>query len=337
MSASTTRAWVADAVDAVAEATVAPSFSRAGVALRKRLEGWAPPPSLSGRTVVVTGATSGIGLATALGLGRLGASVHIVGRDLARAEQARAQVAVAGTGQVEVDLVDMSEPGAVEALGRRLADRYGELGALVHGAGALSHSYAANSGGTEITVATQVLGPHVLTAALAPSLWRARGNIVVVSSGGMYSRRFDLDRLEMGREGYDGVEAYARSKRAQVLLAEAWAARFGAAGVSSYSMHPGWVDTPGLRAGLPRFYQLWRPLLRTPEEGADTAVWLAAGGATAREGQSRASGFYLDRRPRPTQKFPIVHPSRPGDPEALVEWCTERTGIALPLFGAPVA
>jgi len=189
----------------------------------------------------------------------------------------------------------------------------------------------------ETTVATQVLGPHVLTATLAPSLGRGLGSIVVVSSGGMYSQRFDLDRLEMGPVGYDGVAAYARSKRAQVLLAEAWAVRLGAGGVSSYSMHPGWVDTPGLRAGLPRFYKLWRPLLRTPEEGADTAVWLAAGGAAAREGQWRASGFYHDRRPRPTQRFPVAHPSRPGDPEALVKWCTERTGTTFPLFSERVA
>ena len=336
MSAPTIIGWAADAVDAVAEATMAPSFIRVGIVVRKRLEGWGPPPSLSGRAVVVTGATSGIGMATALGLSRLGASVHIVGRDAVRAEEARSQVAAGGGGPVEVDLADLSEPAAVEALGRRLAHRYRELAALVHCAGALSRSYSANSGGTEMTVATQVIGPHVLTAALAPSLGRAGGRIVIVSSGGMYSQRFDLGHLEMGPDGYDGAVAYARSKRAQVLLAEAWAARFGAGGVPSYSMHPGWVDTPGLRAGLPRFYKLWRPLLRTPEEGADTAVWLAAGGA-AREGGAGGPGFYHDRRRRPTQRFPVTHPSRPGDPAALVEWCTERTGVTLPLLRARVA
>ncbi len=75
----------------------------------------------------------------------------------------------------------------------------------------------------------------------------------------MYSQRFDLDTLEAGPDGYDGVVAYARAKRAQLVLAEAWAARFAPAGVASYAMHPGWVDTPGLAEGLPRFRALVRP------------------------------------------------------------------------------
>ncbi|HUZ21526.1 MAG TPA: hypothetical protein VMU75_13225 [Acidimicrobiales bacterium] len=70
---------------------------------------------------------------------------------------------------------------------------------------------------------------------------------------GMYPQTFDLDHLEMGTAAYDGAVAYARAKRAQVVLADAWAQRFGAADIADYAMHPGWVDTPGLRAGLPRF------------------------------------------------------------------------------------
>ena len=97
----------------------------------------------------------------------------------------------------------------------------------------------------------------------------------------MYTQRFDLDRLEMGPSDYDGVVAYARAKRAQVVLADAWAHRFAAAGVASFAMHPGWVDTPGLEAGLPRFRSAVAALLRTPAQGADTVVWLAAGGPAA--------------------------------------------------------
>ena len=271
------RRTMVDFADAAADAAVAPGFSRAGFALRRRLERWGDPPAMAGRTAVVTGATSGIGLATAVRLAALGASVHIIGRDAARSRAAAAAVEAAGPGAVYVDLADMAEPGEVEALGRRLADQHPRVDALVHAAGALSRDYRANAEGTEITVATQVLGPYVLTAALAPSLWRGPGDIVVVSSGGMYAQPFDLDRLEMKQDGYDGVVAYARAKRAQVVMADAWAARFAAADVAAYSMHPGWVDTPGLQAGLPRFRAVWRPLLRSPAEGADTIVWLAAG------------------------------------------------------------
>jgi NAD(P)-dependent dehydrogenase (short-subunit alcohol dehydrogenase family) len=149
----------------------------------------------------------------------------------------------------------------------------------------------------------------------------------------MYTQPFDLDSLESSPTGYDGVVTYARAKRAQLVLADAWATHFAAAEVASYSMHPGWVDTPGLAEGLPRFRALVRPLLRTPAEGADTAVWLVTGGPTVEApagARPSTSGFFHDRRLRSDHRFPNIHPSGPADPDRLLEWCAIRTGTATP-------
>ena len=330
------RRVLAGIVDAAAETTVVVSFSRLGIALRRRLEGWNDPPPMHGQVAVVTGGTSGIGLAAATAMAGLDATVHIVGRDPERAARARTVLERAGSQPVGVDIVDLSDPEAVADLGLRLIDRYDRVNALVHNAGSLSRVYKATPAGIETTVATQVLGPYVLTATLAPLMWPSSpATVVTVSSGGMYTQRFDLEHLEMPADGYDGVLAYARCKRAQVVLADAWARRFGPVGVLSYAMHPGWAATPGLKSGLPRFEAFWRPLLRTPAEGADTAVWLAAGGPTFEAGAlgvpAPASGFFHDRRRRREHRFPVDRPTRPGDANALLAWCAARTGIVTPL------
>ena len=152
----------------------------------------------------------------------------------------------------------------------------GRVDALVHNAGAMFASRHESPDGTEMTVATHVLAPFRLTRMLHPELQHAgRAVIVAVSSGGMYLERFDLSRLEMPRAGYRGAVAYARAKRAQVVLAHEWARRWGSEGIAAHTVRPGWVDTPGLAEGLPGLARL-RPILRTPAEGADTIVWVVA-------------------------------------------------------------
>jgi dehydrogenase/reductase SDR family protein 12 len=311
---------VARAVDALLEATIAGSFSRIGIEARRRLGHWSDPPRMDGKVVVVTGASSGIGRAAGVQLARLGATVWLVGRDRFRVDQARAAaIAASGNPQVRSAIVNLVDEQQVRSFSQQVFDSHDRLDGLVHNAGALLAEYRQAPDGTELTVATHVLAPFRLSCLLHPLLRAAEASVIVtVTSGGMYSQRFDLDRLEMTAADYRGVTAYARAKRAQVLLAHEWARRWGPDGVASYAAHPGWVDTPGLASGLPSFSRLG-PLLRTPEEGADTMVWLVAGAADQRD------GLWHDRRRRGEYYRPGTR-ADPGAGSRLWDWCVQRTG-----------
>jgi NAD(P)-dependent dehydrogenase (short-subunit alcohol dehydrogenase family) len=122
----------------------------------------------------------------------------------------------------------------------------------------------------------------------------------------MYTQRIRVDDLQYERGRYDGSIAYARAKRGLVILTEMWAKDLKDDGVVVHSMHPGWADTPGVSSSLPGFYRVTKKILRTPEEGADTIVWLAA----AREAASSTGLFWLDRQPHTTHVFPGTGASR---------------------------
>ena len=260
-------------------------------------------------------------------MARLGAIVRIVARGKERAEQALAIITEAAPG---VDagylLGDLGELDQVRALAAEFTAGHGRLDVLVHNAGALLKRYRATSAGNEVTVASQVVGPYLLTGLLLPLLRAsAPSRVIQVSSGGMYTERFELDELEMEPSAYDGTVAYARAKRAQLVLMHEWVRRSAGSGVVFHAMHPGWADTPGVRTGLPGFYKVMRPLLRSSEEGADTVVWLAA----APEAVVTDGRFWLDRRPRWENKVPWTRLSddrlaRAGS--ELWAWCAERAG-----------
>ncbi len=316
---------LSEGVDAVLEATVVGSFSRVGYGLRSRLDHWQPPGArcLAGRTVLVTGATSGIGLAAAVRFAELGASVRLLARDQVRAEQARVQIRMAAGDDVDVshDLADVSEFDALRGFATRFAEANPRLDVLVHNAGVLSGDFRQAADGTELTVAAQVFGPFLLTGLLLPLLRQsAPARVITVSSGGMYTQRFDHAAVEMDRHHYNSTVAYARAKRAQVVLNREWARRVAPDQVVFQAMHPGWVDTPGIASSLPTFYRLMRPLLRTPGQGADTVVWLAS------DPESLASSgeFWHDRRRRGEHRLPWTRGGDDGG--GLWELGAARTG-----------
>lgn len=305
-----------EVVDGAMEAAVVPSFSRMGPAVRRRLFDWREPPPMHGRTVLVTGATSGLGLEASRRLASLGARVLVLGRDGAKVDAAAASVPRA-RGYV----ADMSSLGSVRDVAARLAAEEPGLDVVVHNAGALLSERRETVEGHEVTFATMVLGPFLLTSLLRPMLEASRGRVVWVSSGGMYLQRLRVDDLAFRDEPYRGPEAYARAKRAQVVVSELWARALRDRGVVSHAMHPGWADTPGLEAGLPGFRRLMGPLLRDAASGADTIVWLAA----SHEAGRSTGRFWLDRRPRRTHRWPGTRETA-EDRAALWEACMRLTG-----------
>ena len=271
----------------------------------------------------MTGATSGLGRAAAESIAELGGHVCIVGRDPGRTRRARSEISAATSSAVEADLADLSSLAETAAFAARFAEDHDRLDALVLNAGALTHQHTVTAEGNELTLATHVLSPFLLIRALRPLLEAsAPSRVIVVASGGMYTEPLDVDALDPEPAAYVGTKTYARCKRAQVVLAEEWTRHLLDTGIAVNAMHPGWADTPGLRTALPGFSRIVGPLLRTPEEGVDTIVWLAA--AAADPGLSGL--FFLDRRPRAKHRLRRTRrPDEAREAARLWQLCTERT------------
>lgn len=323
---------LAGIVDALVEAPVVPSFTRLGYDIRSRLAHWEPLGGVDarGRVVVLTGATSGLGLAAAEQLARCGATVVLVGRNAAKCDRVRAEL-VSRTGNSELVSVvaDLAEPHEVRAAAELIRSRFDRVDALLHNAGALSATRGENSVGVETTVAAQVVGPFLLTSLLLEPLRAAApGRVITMSSGGMYTAALEVEQLQMGR-GYRGAQQYARAKRAQVALNREWARRAAAARpplpVVFHAVHPGWADTPGVETALPRFRTVTGPLLRSPAQGADTMVWLALHPG---EPLQQSGRFWLDRRIRTEHRLPTTRRTdTPARRAQLWDWCVATAGI----------
>jgi dehydrogenase/reductase SDR family protein 12 len=302
------------ALDTLLDKTLVPGYSSIGPALRRH---WWPadpePGSLVARHVVVTGGSSGLGRAAATGIAGLGATVHLVGRSADRLRDAAAAIGVdVPDARLVQEVCDVSDLDSVRAYAADLGARVPALHAIVHDAGVMPPERTETPQGHELALATHVIGPLLLTELLRQNLAAADSpRVVIVASGGMYSAPLDEtigDDPEYRRGTYEGIRAYARTKRIQVTMAELLAGRYAADGITVHSMHPGWADTPGVTESMPRFSRIAGPILRTPEQGADTIVWLTA----APEATGTSGKLWSDRRTRPT----YFVPGRADDPRS---------------------
>ncbi|MFP3913443.1 MAG: SDR family NAD(P)-dependent oxidoreductase [Actinomycetota bacterium] len=280
---------------------------------------------LSGRTVVATGASGGLGLEAARQLAGLGARVAIVARN-----QDKLDAAVAGIeGEAVSYRADLSLLAEIRSLAEGLLEREGRIDVLINNVGVLLPERQITSEGLEKTMATNLAGHFLLTHLLTPRLVEsAPARIVNVTSGGMYAERIRPDDLHFERGRYRGTVAYARAKRGQVILTEMWAERLAPHGVVVHAMHPGWAETGGVAGALPTFDRLMGPLLRSAQQGADTMVWLAADPAPA----ASNGKLWFDRRQVPTHLVSSTRES-PEEREALWKELVALTGQDLDLSG----
>lgn len=243
---------------------------------------------------LVTGATSGIGKEVARALLRRGITVGIVARQPEKGERVAAELAAAG-GKVELLVADLALQSEVRRLAAQARQRLPRLAVLVNNAGALFGERQVTADGIESTFALNHLGYFLLTRELEPVL-RANhpARIVNVASAVHSTARLDFDDL-MSERGYSAMRAYARSKLANVVFTYELARRLDPSAVTANCLHPGVVATGFGRGGGATFstlYEVGKPFMRSPERGADTAVWLATDLALA----GVSGRYFVDRR-----------------------------------------
>lgn len=251
---------------------------------------------MQGRVCVVTGATAGMGQATAMELARRGATLVLVARSAERAERTRAEVArAAGHDRVEVVLADLSVQAQVRAAAARIAERWPAVHVLVNNAAVYTRRREESVDGIEMQLAVNHLAPFLLTNLLLDRLRAgAPARVVTMSSGAHRFGRIAWDDLGM-RRGYNGLRQYSNTKLFNVLFTRELARRVPAAQVAANAMHPGVVGTSLLFGGWGPL-RLLKPLMRTPEQGARTTVWLAS----SPEAAGMTGGYFQDERPART-------------------------------------
>jgi retinol dehydrogenase 14 len=258
------------------------------------------PPDMHGRTVLVTGASSGIGFATACALAVAGATVGLAARDADRGAAARSAVSeVAGHDRVELYLCDFTDLSCVRRMVDEVRAAHECLDVLVNNAGAIFPRRELTSAGFELTWQVDHLGAFLLTNLLSDLLAAASPSRVVTVSSDAHLRAvkgIDLDDPGLAR-GWSPFKAYAQAKLANVMFAYELARRWETLGVMSNAVHPGPVRTGfgtqdwGLNG---RAWSLGRRFMLTPEEGANTIVWLAA----SRDVEGHTGMYFYRRRPK---------------------------------------
>lgn len=277
-----------------------PTYSRTGYWFRRL--GWSGlKPDFSGQHWLVTGASGGIGAAIVAGAAEAGATVIAVARSAEKLEAERAALSADAASRVEPMVCDLSSIASIARLLDKLRQDGRRINVVQNNVGVLFNTLELTEEGFEATYVTNLLGQYQLTEGLlAAELFGSEPLIVNMASGGLYNVPQNTNLLNVtDPQRYGGKAAYASHKRGQVVLSGRWDAQLQQQGGHSYVLHPGWVRTEGVRRSLPVFYKIQRLILRSPEEGADTALWLAS-----QRPENAGRTVWFDRAARPEHVFP---------------------------------
>lgn len=259
--------------------------------------------SMTGKTVLITGGTGGIGRAAAVALASMGARVAITGRDPARTEQAAAAIVrESGNPMVDAFAADLSSQAEVHRLAGEVLAAYPRLDVLLNNVGGFWAHRHVTADGLEHTFALNHLAPFLLTSLLMDRLKASTpARIVTVSSGAQSDGRIDFDDL-MGEGTYSGQRAYNQSKLANVMFTYELARRLEGSGVTATVLHPG-VTSTGFGAedtarGWGPIIAAMRPFMKKPEQGAETSVYLAS----SPEAEGLTGQYFASRTPKESHK-----------------------------------
>jgi NAD(P)-dependent dehydrogenase (short-subunit alcohol dehydrogenase family) len=266
--------------------------------------------NLSGKTYVVTGANSGIGLVTVEQLAKQGAHVVLACRRVAEGEAARAAIVARGVaGSIEVMALDLADLSSVRAFAAAFLAKHTALHGLVNNAGVMNTPQGKTKDGFEMQLGTNHLGHYLLTELLLDVLKASAPARIVVLSSCYHDvamgkeGHIDFDDLQFERRPYDGWTSYAQSKLANVLHAKQLSVRLEGTGVVAASVHPGWVRTNLIKNSMPPFVQdfLLRPVLSLmgmiePWAGAQTTLFALLSPTTEAGAFYSQTGMYRDKQ-----------------------------------------
>lgn len=281
---------------------------------------------IAGKTVVITGANSGIGWVTARALAGQGACVVLACRRSDAAAQARERILREHPrARIEVVTLDLASLASVQAAAQEIRERFSVVDILINNAGLANVRRGISADGFELTFATNHLGPFLLTRLLLPAIARPGGRIInVASDAHRYIGRMHWDDLQLARR-YGVMRAYAQSKLANILFTRELAARLEGAGIAVSALHPGAVSTqiwPEDHWYEKAFSRILKLFLVSAEKGARTSIWLATGA----EGGASRGGYFIGCKPRK----PAAQARNAADQARL--WAVSEQLVGLPAF-----